>query len=158
MTSASIECPNRARTLRGRLLYGQRRARRQWPSGLVRRVRRAARRPADRERGLQGHQGELAPQLGTRRREELVPKPMLVGERTLEHSGSAGVLLKLRKRRSLQPLDIDDLEDRTAAALDSRYGGIVPRGKKDLQPETVLRLVEIHAASVQPDLFAPCPS
>src|SRR5262245_15690128 len=109
MTSASMSAQPEPK-LRGRLLYGPRRARRHVPKGLDGRVGRAALRPRDGEAGLQGHQRELAPQLGTRRRKQLLPKRTVLGERTLEHAGGAGVLLELREPRAPQPLDVVGLE------------------------------------------------
>ena len=94
---------------------------------LVGRVRRAAWRPRVREGGLQCHQRELAPQLGARRREELVPKPIVLGERAFEHPRRASVLLQLRERRCLQPLDVCGLETEEQPRLIAAVAARMPR-------------------------------
>src|SRR5262245_37590284 len=108
------------------------------------RVRRAALRPRHCEVGLQGHQRELAPQLGTRRREKLLPNPMVLGECTLEHSWPAGVLLQLGERRGPQPLYVGRLETEEKPRLIAAVAARVPRGEQDRQAQIVLRLVEIR--------------
>src|SRR5689334_23920285 len=119
----------RSLKLRGRLLYG---------------LRRAARRPSAGEAWLQGQQRELALELGPRRRAELLPKPLPLAESALQDARRAGMLLHIRKRRRPQPLDVGRLETEQEPRLVAAEAARVPHGEQHRQREVMLVLVEVR--------------
>ncbi len=116
MTNASMGARTTEPALRGRLLYGPRRAARQTSSQALGCGGRRCGQPGA-TAGLQRHQRELPAQLGARGREKPMPKPLPLAKRAAQHAGHAREPLQIGERRRAQPFDLRRRETEQQARL-----------------------------------------